>query len=139
MTISTHTVRATMNKLLTLFTFLCSLTFSSVSFGEWTWNGDTAGGDRYYIDLERVRTQGDYRYFWVLEDLLEPDEYGTFSSKSYMKGDCSQLRVQYLSHTYYLQPMGENMKSTYNPKKPDWKYVSPNSIRESLLQSACKK
>jgi hypothetical protein len=101
--------------------------------------GASAGGDRYYIDLERVRTQGDYRYYWVLEDLLEPDEYGTFSSKSYMKGDCSQLRVQYLSHTYYLQPMGENMESTSNPKKPEWLYASPDSIRESLLQSACKK
>ena len=138
MTISTHTVRATMNKLLTLITLLCSLTFSSVSFGEWTFDSSNSG-DRYYIDLERVRTQGDYRYYWTLTDLLEPNKYGTISSKSYMKGDCSQLRVQALSVSYYFQPMGENMDTTYNPKNPEWLYVPPDSISESLLQSACKK
>ena len=138
MSISNHTVRATMKKLLTSITLLCSLTFSSVSFGEWTFDSSNSG-DRHYIDLERVRTQGDYRYYWTLTDLLEPNKYGTISDKTYMKGDCSQLRVQYLSHTYYLQPMGENMESTSNPKKPEWLYASPDSIRESLLQSACKK
>jgi hypothetical protein len=128
-----------MNKLLTLITLLCSMTFSSVSFGEWTKVANTSLGDRYYIDLERVRTQGDFRYYWVLEDLLEPDEFGTFSNKSYIKGDCFQPRLQTLSITYYFQPMGENMDSTYSPKKPEWRYVSPDSIGESLLQSACKK
>ena len=127
-----------MNKLLTLITLLCSLTFSSVSFGEWTF-GASSSGDRYYIDLERVRTQGDFTYYWVLRDALEPDNYGTFSTKSYVKGDCSQLRIQTLSISYYFLPMGESFDSTFSPKKPEWMYAPPDSIGESLLQYACKK
>ena len=128
-----------MKNLLTLTVILYSLIFSSVSFGEWTEIGSTSLGHTFYIDLDRIREQGDFRYYWRLRDSLEPDEYGTLSTIMYRVADCLQYRDKPLQVHYYLQNMGENIDSSATDLIEQWVYPIPETIGESSLKLVCEK
>ena len=66
-----------------IFTFL----FSTTSWGEWSYVGDSIKG-KYYYDKDRVRKSGKYIYFWELFDWIELTE-GGLSSTCYVQIDCS--------------------------------------------------
>ena len=127
-----------MKKLLTLTTLLCSLMFSSASFGEWTKVVKGDNGDDFYVDMERIRNHNGFRYYWVLTDKLEPSEYGTLSNKSYEQADCKQFRKKGLSVTYYHQSMGQDVDTTYTPKKSEWRFPRPDSVAEVVLKKVCE-
>ena len=112
--------------------------FSSVSFGEWTEVGFTSSGHTFYIDLDRIREQGDYRYYWFLRDSLEPDEYGILSSISYRVADCLQYRDKLLQIHYFLQNMGQNLDKSSTDLKRQWVYPPPETIGESSLKFVCE-
>lgn len=128
-----------MKKLLTLTVILYSLIFSSVSFGEWSEFGELAEGHTVYLDVEGMKIHNGYRYLWVLTDFLEPDEWGTLSNKSYHKVDCKEFRVQILQYVFYKQPMGEGSGEPKTSSIKDWKYPSPNSISELIIELVCEK
>ena len=64
-------------------------------------------GDTFYVDFDRMRTNGSYVYYWQLSDFLEPINYGVLSDKVYNQGDCNMFRYKKLSKSYFKQPMGE--------------------------------
>ena len=117
-----------MKTLLTIFTLLFTLMFSSTSFADWTKVSENRGGT-FYVDFERIRKVDGFVYYWTLSDYIKPTKYGDLSSKIYNQGDCKLFRYKYLSVSYYTQPMGMGTHST-SSNKPDkeWKYPSPNSV-----------
>jgi hypothetical protein len=102
-----------MKTLLTIFTLVFTLMFSSTSFAEWTKVSDSADGDTHYVDFERMRKVDGYVYYWVVTDLLKPDKDGDFSYKAYIQGDCKLFRVKYLSTSYHKEPMGGGTGQTF--------------------------
>ena len=127
-----------MKKLITTFTLL--LMFSSPSYAEWKRVGKTTNGDSFYVDVDRIRKVDGFVYWWQLQDLPKPDSEGDFSYKSYSQGDCKLFRFKVLSYSYHTQPMAKGNPS-YSNNKPneEWRYPSPNTSYETILNKVCKR
>jgi hypothetical protein len=125
-----------MNKIFLIFILLFPLPL----FAEWVETNKSVDGDTYYIDLDRIRKHDGYVYYWVLEDLLKPTQYGDLSGKVYMQGDCKLFRYKILSSTYYTQPMARGTYSaTGNNPEKEWTYIAPNSVAEVPIKIACSR
>jgi hypothetical protein len=127
-------------KSLTLFIALTfSVMFSSSSYAGWTEVGKIVSGDTFYVDFERIRKVDGYVYYWVLNDYLKPNKFGTLSSKVYYQGDCKLFRHKGLSYSYHKEPMGGGTGDTSNDPDTEWTYPSPNSSGESILEQVCNR
>ena len=112
--------------------------FASPAYADWEEVGDNVDGDTFYVDFDRIRTNGGYVYFWELQDYLEPIEYGMLSYKVYRQGDCEMFRYKILSYIYYEQPMGEGGGES-SPPETEWRYPIPNSMGEDTLKLVCRR
>ena len=112
--------------------------FSSNSFAEWTEVTENDLGI-LYMDLERVRKSDGGVYFWILIERFAPTEDGTLSTKAYKQGDCNLVRHRFLSFVHHEQPMGRDTGESNTNKNPEWKYPSPDSTWESVLQTVCSR
>ena len=129
-----------MKTLLTIFTLVFTVMFSSTSFAGWTKLGQVSRFT-FYVDFERIRKHDGYVYWWDLTDYLKPSQEGNLSNKMYQQGDCKLFRYKYLSSSFHKEPMGggtgENGLIPESYK--DWKYPSPNSSMETILKSVCSR
>ena len=127
-----------MKKLLIL---LFSIIISLNSYGEWvhvsTSISGSSKGDQWYVDIDTIKKNDGYIYFWILQDKLKPDQWGDISVKSLSEADCSLNREKYLSFIFYKQPMGEGENETATPTNIDWKYHLPNSNGQNILDYVC--
>ena len=132
-----------MKTLLTIFTLVFTVMFSSTSFGGWTkvteGISSSNSGDTFYVNFEKIRKHDGYVYFWVLRDNLKPTSFGDLSEKRYLQGDCKLFRYKDLSISFHKEPMGGGTGITKTPKNPKWKYPSPNSVGEIILKSVCSR
>tara|TARA_Y100001936_G_scaffold214395_1_gene224058 strand:+ start:208 stop:597 length:390 start_codon:yes stop_codon:yes gene_type:complete len=129
-----------MKTLLTIFTLVFTVMFSSTSFAGWTKVGKSVDGVTFYVDYERIRKHGGYVYWWELTDHLKPTKTGRLSSKVYKQGDCKLFRNKILSDTYYNLPLGRGeVASGSNKPQKDWNYPPPNSVNEAILTSVCSR
>ena len=120
--------------LVIIFTFL----FSNTSWGEWTYVAGNSMGHKMYYDKDSIRKSGNYIYFWGLYNLPKLVEGRLFSSKSYVKLDCSILRYKSLKEITYKKSMGEGeMTSDFTPPN-EWKYPKPESISEFVSNKVCE-
>ena len=123
--------------LVIIFTFL----FSTTSWGEWNYVVEGMNDVKFYYDKDRVRKSGKYLYFWTLQDLVKPNEYGDLSLTSYFQLDCSIFRYKDLKGQSYKNSMGEGkMTGEWTPKgeQGEWKYPKPNSSGEFMLNKICE-
>ena len=125
-----------MKYLLTIFTLLLTLMFSSTSLAGWTKVGSDKSGTDYYIDFERMRKADGFIYFWYLLDYSKPID-GYLSLKRYYQGDCKIFRLKYLSSSFHKEPFGGGIGQSTPPV--EWVYPSPNSINEYILKSVCSR
>jgi len=80
---------------------------SAASWAEWTEVYAMRNLGNVYVDFDNIRKVNGMVYYWQITDLLEPDKWGTMSSKSYFKVDCPTLGVMLLSMSIYKLPMAE--------------------------------
>lgn len=126
-----------MKTLLTIFTLVFTLMFSSTSFAEWTKVTANASGTAFfYVDFEGIRKHDGYVYFWSLVDFLRPTEGGDLSGRVYYQSDCKIFRFKYLSAIFHKQPMGRDAGVFHSPT-PEWIHSKPGSVDEVLLQRVC--
>ena len=130
-----------MKKLLTIFTLVFTMMFSSTSFADWTKVSKNVDGTTFYVDYERIRKHGGYVYFWGLADYLKPTKFGDLSSKRYQQGDCKLFRYKVLTYYFYKEPMGEGTPELAQPEgdTKNWRYSPPNSSIESILKKVCSR
>ena len=129
-----------MKSLLTVFTLVCTLMFSSTSFSEWTPVGRNMVGNTYYVDFERIRKHDGYVYYWILFDYLKPTKNGTFSGKAYIEGDCKLFRTKWLNDQYYKGQMGKgDSNGGSNVPDKEWSYPHPNGVNEFVLKQVCSR
>ena len=124
-----------MKKLLIL---LFSLLISFNSYGEWT--KVTAGvnnGEIYYVDLDTIKENGGYIYWYQMDDYLKRDKFGDMSALTYQQGDCGSNRSRMLAGIFYKQPMGISESSRETAKNPEWTYTFPGQINATLLDYVC--
>ena len=129
-----------MRNLLTIFTLIFTVMFSSPSYSEWTKVGKTTSGQTHYVDFERIRKHDGYVYYWFLGDFLKPDKQGELSGKIYYQGDCKLFRFKSLSYSFHKEPMGQGTPSTSsNQPYKEWTYPPPNSAGETILKKVCSR
>ena len=127
-----------MKYLITIFTFVFTVMFSSKSFAEWTKVAkENTSGIIFYLDFERVRKHDGYVYWWVLSDYLKPDQFGDLSAKTYNEGDCKLFRLKTLSYSFHKEPMGGGTGIFQGPVKKGWQYPAPMSANEIILKAVC--
>ena len=127
-----------MKTLTVLLALTLSVMFSSTSFAGWT--KVTIGEDdsTYYADLGRLRSQGNYVYYWTLHDYFKPTKFDDLSAKIYGQVDCKLLRSKTLTWSTYTRPMGRGDHSTFiNKPNKNWTYPHPNSAGEKILNRVC--
>ena len=129
-----------MKTLLTIFTLVFTVMFSSTSFAGWTKVVLDGSGNTHYVDLERIRKVDGFVYYWTLIDLSKPYE-GVLSIKKYTQGDCKLFRVRFLSDSFHKKPMGLGTAQVIKPKgeNANWFYAPPNSSSESNLKQVCSR
>ena len=127
-----------MKTLLTIFTLVFTLMFSSPSYSKWTKVSENVRGNTFYVDYERIRKHGGYTYWWTLLDFLKPSQ-GWLSLQNYHQGDCNLIRWKLLSSIHYEQPMGGGTGEPISFQNPEWFYPAPNSMGETILKSVCSR
>ena len=131
-----------MHRVTLILTFLFSLMFSSPSYSEWTRVDENVEGDTFYVDYERIRKVDGYVYWWDMKDYLKPSPYSHLSGKIYHQGDCKLFRYKNLTFVQHKQPMGRGSQDSefdYSPKNPEWNYLSPDSVGETVLKTVCSR
>ena len=125
-----------MRKLTLILSLMFIVTLSSPSYAKWTKVDE--GLSDFYVDFERIRKVDGYVYFWMLIDYLKPSPSGDLSAKVYKQGDCKLFREKILNYSTHREPMGGG-KVTAVGREPekDWKYPTPNSVRETILKTVC--
>ena len=127
-----------MKTLLTTFTLVFTLMFSSTSFAKWTEGTTSERGDTFYLDYEGIRQHDEFVFFWLLMDFLKPNEGGNLSFKRYHQGDCKLFRMKFLSYVLHQQPMGRDVGTALTEEDPKWYFPSPKSYDEHLLTRVCR-
>ena len=119
----------------TLFFFLfsCNLSFAS----GWTIINSTDDGD-FYLNVNKIRSDRNYIYYWDMVDLYKPSEGGNLSFQRYNQGDCNIIRYKTLQYFFYDQNLGKGESEKQAPSNTNWKYFKPDSIGEEILEYACK-
>jgi len=84
-----------MKTLLTIFTLVFNVMFSTTSFGGWTKVTENSMGT-YHVDFKRIRKHNWFVYYWELVNLLKPFNR-VLSYKIFHQGDCKLLRHKILS------------------------------------------
>ncbi len=86
---------------------LLSILFFSISaFAiEWHKVGE-ADGKSFYVDVDNIKQQSGFVYYWELVDFKEPI-FGTLSTISKFKADCSKKKKAMLVTTSYTGQMGK--------------------------------
>ena len=125
-----------MKSLLTIFTFISIVMFSSTSFARWTEVSRGKDGRIYYVDFDRIRKVDGYVYWWELADYVNPSKHGDLSARAYAQGDCKLFRTKHLSVSFHKEPMGRGTGQVITPK-PKWMFPPPNSNMESILKQVC--
>ena len=122
-----------MKKLLILiFSFLISFN----SYGEWVKVIESDGDHTYYIDIDSLKEENGYVYYWAMADGQKPDEWGDMSTRFYFQGECGLFRLKYLSYIYSKQPMGRGDGEVDNTSS-EWIHPTPESIVGVLLSQVC--
>lgn len=128
-------------KFLTITVLTCMLFTPSPSFAEWEEVSASVSGNTFYVDIDRIKRNGGYTYFWELRDYLKPDKFGDLSSKTLIELDCNTpRRHRTLSSTYHTQPMGKGAPSTTDNRTGEWVYDIPTgSVVEEITNFACSR
>ena len=126
-----------MKKLFLFYLILLSF-FASHSYAEWTKITENLDGDAYYIDLDNIKENNGYLYFWYLRDYFKPDEFNDMSSKILKEVDCNiPTKGRIIYDSYYTRPMGAGDMSSSSDTVSEWMYGSPGSVFGKLIDIAC--
>ncbi|PTQ88229.1 hypothetical protein C8R30_1561 [Nitrosomonas nitrosa] len=95
-----------------------------------------------YIDYDAIQeTEGTVK-MWSLGDFKAAKEFGgiEFLSSKYQKEyDCKQEQARMLAFTLFSSNMGEGQVVYSNSDPDNWEPISPGSVSQTLLETACEK
>ena len=129
---------------ITLFSII--LLFSINAFAvSWKKLSENESGSTFYVDVENIKKDNGFVYYWILIDYLKSTEIGTHSDISEYKVNCVDEKQTWLSNTFYSQPMAKGEIITENI--PVWnyygstlneiRYLTPGSLGHDILKKVC--
>ena len=127
-----------MKKLLLIFLII----FSSQSFAEWEFvTSSDNGSDTYFIDIDTIRENDGYIYFWQLVSFKKPEIAGDLILKSYKvyrQADCNLFRLKDIQTFFYSEEFGKGNLSYKMDDKGSWLYPPPSSTSNTILKRVCE-
>ena len=122
-------------QLLILSLLQFTITFSSLSFGEWVKSAESEDGS-FYFDFSGIWKVDGYVYWWQLNDLMEPNK-GLLSATTYHQTDCLWFRTKYLRGKSYKANMAEGTaERKYDYDDPKWIYPAGH-LQGQIMQDVC--
>ena len=129
---------------ITLFSII--LLFSINAFAvNWKKLSENESGSTFYVDVESIKKDNGFVYYWILIDYLKSTEIGTYSDISEYKVNCVDEKQTWLSNTFYSQRMAKGKIITENI--PVWnyygstlneiRYLTPGSHGDNILKKVC--
>lgn len=120
-----------------LFTLLiCFFTISTPSKAEWIFFREIEGGSHVFVDVTTIQP-GTNPKAWFLTNYGKPTQYGDRSSKTLYEANCEQIQLRLLAARFYANPNGKGPASEIDDRPHEWKYVTPNSMHQGVLQLLC--
>ncbi len=102
---------------------------------DWVWVAETTAGHRHFIDVSRIMriSPNIVRWWEKVEYKNHPENWS--SDITLVEAECSERKSRNLSiNVYYLNG---NNESTSQPS--NWKYVVPDTVRETKFDFVCRK
>jgi len=123
-----------MKKLTLIFTLLFStVMFPSSSYAKWVKVSETVSGDSFYVNTERLKIKGKYRYVWRMVNYSRGK-----SSLSFSLVDCDMGRKKDLKDIEFSKPMGEGTPLDFSEDDPKWDYPIPDTSIGIVIDFICK-
>ena len=120
--------------------FFSTLMFASNAYADWEMVALDEDLSAFHVDFDRIRTNNGYVYWWTIKDYLDSySSTGVSSRETYRQGDCEMFRYKMLSYSYRTQPTGEGSSGEQYSPPSRWKYPSPNSVYEKILNQVCRR
>ena len=117
-----------------LFTTLLLFSVNGFAFN-WKKVTTNMSGDTFYVDVSNIKKHNGLVYFWILNDYLEPSEFGTNSTINKLKVDCGEEKQTWLGSTSYTQSMGRG-NIIFEGNSNTIQYPKPKSIRYIVMKFA---
>ena len=113
-----------------------SLFVNGSAWAEWV---STGFNDRvrFYVDPSTIRTDGNFRKVWQLQDSKQQNKEGELSYRHRSEYDCKQERHRFLSLSAHNSSMAEGdiLRSSASPTP--WEDIPPGSVAEDTLKMIC--
>ena len=113
-----------------------TILISLYSYGEWKFHSSSMQGDTFHLHIDTIIKDENYVYFWYMKSYLIPDNFGDFSSKVLVQGDCINNRLKYLTYVWYKEPMGNGLGER-SDQESNWEFPASDSIGIDLLYDVC--
>jgi hypothetical protein len=115
---------------------------ASPAWAGWTLVAISNGAppDKYFLDFETVRKEGNEIRIWQLINLPPNDKYGWGSIRSRNLYDCKNDTVQVLSKRIFAESFAEGKEVTTALNSPSPKSdIAPDTIGWIVLKEVCKR
>jgi hypothetical protein len=106
------------------------------SYAEWTKFSESTSGDSHYINSEMINRFKDSVAFRTMSNYLKPSEYGSRSSMTKRRADCSTYKYKDEAFFVYRHKMGKGHTQEYKPRA-EWYDAPNNSIIRLAITYAC--
>jgi len=111
---------------------------TSSASAEWVKIG-TTNMAVHYIDPATVRSFGNLRQVWLMQDMAEADTDGVRSVQALQELNCQDGRYRFLSVTAYSGPMASGHVIVEHGMRDGWSVIPPILSRSAVAKMVCEK
>tara|TARA_E500000331_G_scaffold326318_1_gene344334 strand:- start:625 stop:1008 length:384 start_codon:yes stop_codon:yes gene_type:complete len=95
-------------------------------------------GNSFYVDVDRIKKDNNYTYFWVLANFTKPvGASGYLSAKVRWKADCKKKKRRKLGVFIYKENNAIELIDSF--RGFGWQYPTPRTIGHAQLEFACSR
>jgi len=134
-------------KNLLLSIFLCLFSINAVAESpppnwldaptKWVRIVRSSSGNIQFLDINKIKQEAGYVYFFNLLNLAKADKDGDLSYISYRQGDCRSFRVKGLGYSFHKKRNGAGKQRLDRRVDKNWKYPRPKSSDGLMLKFVC--
>ena len=106
---------------------------------EWTEASSGIRGNKYYVDMESIRINGNYRKYWGLINFSTRQNQSAEQLSQRMRGevDCKEGQSRWLSIAALLEDMASDEVQPRQEESGKWTQVTPSSTGGEILKAVC--
>lgn len=118
------------------------LLLASPAWAEWSPFGETANGDKYYLDLTTFRKDGGFIRIWELRNFSQKREFaktqGVLSTRYRTEWDCKNEKMRYLTMSAHSELDARGEVLNQDQQESRWHDIAPSTLIAEKLKLFCK-